>query len=74
MKQAPVTTSTGIKMGSRWNESPKPMKIDDPDMIAIQGWLIQSPDWHHARNLDKIVTKICFGFAFVILMAVLFAK
>ena len=44
MKNIPYTTSTGIKIGSRWNEAPKPMPIDDPDMIKIQGWLIQSPE------------------------------
>ena len=74
MKQVPYTTSTGIKIGYRWNESPKPMPIDDPDMIAIQGWLIQSPDWHRARNLDRIVTRFCFGVAFLILIAALFSK
>lgn len=74
MRNIPYTTSTGIKIGYRWNESPKPMPIDDPDMIAIQGWLIQSPEWHKARNLDKVVNGVCFGFGFVILLAVLFAK
>ena len=55
MSNIPYTTSTGIKMGSRWNESPKPMPIDDPDMIEIQGWLIQSPKWHRQRKLEKWV-------------------
>jgi hypothetical protein len=74
MRNIPYTTSTGIKIGSRWNESPKPMPIDDPDMIAIQGWLIQSPDWHRARNLDALVTKVCLSIGFVIFLAVVFAK
>lgn len=74
MKQVPYTTSTGIKIGYRWNESPKPMPIDDPDMIAIQGWLIQSPDWHRARNLDALVTKVCLSIGFVIFLAVVFSK
>lgn len=74
MKHVPVTTSTGIKMGYRWNESPKPMPIDDPDMIAIQGWLIQSPEWHRARNLDAVVTKVCLSIGFVIFLAVVFSK
>ena len=74
MRNIPYTTSTGIKIGSRWNESPKPMPIDDPDMIKIQGWLIQSPEWHRARNLDAVVTKICLSIGFVIFLALVFAK
>lgn len=74
MKNIPYTTSTGIKIGSRWNESPKPMPIDDPDMIKIQGWLIQSPEWHRQRNLDSLVTKVCFGIAFAILIVAVFSK
>lgn len=58
MKNTPVTTSTGIKMSSRWNESPKPMPIDDPDMITIQGWFICKPEWHKARRMDKIIYAI----------------
>lgn len=74
MKNIPYTTSTGIKIGSRWNESPKPMPIDDPDMLKIQGWLIQSPEWHRQRNLDSLVGKICFGIAFAILIVAVFSK
>jgi hypothetical protein len=33
MKEIPYTTSTGVQIGLRHNESPKPMPIDDPDMI-----------------------------------------
>lgn len=74
MKSVPYTTSTGIKIGCRWNESPKPMPIDDPDMIKIQGWLIQSPEWHRARKLDSLVTKICTGFALVVFLVAVFSK
>ena len=74
MKNVPYTTSTGIKIGYRWNESPKPMPIDDPDMITILGWLIHPPEWHKSRSIDRLVTKICLGFVFVILLAVIFAK
>lgn len=74
MRNIPYTTSTGIKIGYRWNESPKPMPIDDPDMIAIQGWLIQSPDWHRARSIDSIFTKICVSIGLIIIFAAVFAK
>lgn len=55
MKNVPYTTSTGVKIGSRWNESPKPMPIDDPDMETIQGWFILSPELHRQRKLEKVV-------------------
>jgi len=55
MKVIPYTTSTGVKIGLRWNESPKPMPIDDSDMITIQGWFICKPEWHKARNMERIV-------------------
>jgi hypothetical protein len=72
MSNIPYTTSTGIKMGSRWNESPKPMPIDDPDMIEIQGWLIQSPEWHRQRKIEKLFYGLSTAVVLVIciLMAV----
>lgn len=69
MKNIPVTTSTGIKMGSRWNESPKPMPIDDPDMIAIQGWFICKPEWHKARSMERIVYGASTIFALIVVFA-----
>ena len=53
MKTVPYTTSTGVKIGSRWNESPKPMPIDDPDMEFIQGVFIHSGKWHRQRKIEK---------------------
>ena len=55
MKNVTYTTSTGVKIGSRWNESPKPMPIDDPDMIEIQGWFIGSSEYHRQRKMEKVV-------------------
>ena len=51
----PYKTSTGVQIGLRYNESPKPMPIDDPDMIVIQSWLICKPEWHKARSMERIV-------------------
>jgi hypothetical protein len=70
MKVIPYTTSTGVKIGLRWNESPKPMPIDDPDMETIQGWFICKPEWHKARNLDRIVYIWSTIFALLILITV----
>ena len=73
MRNIPYTTSTGVKIGSRWNESPKPMPIDDPDMITIQGWLIHSDEWHRQRNISRIVT-IAFTALAVILAFAMWVK
>ena len=65
----PYTTSTGVKIGSRYNESPKPMPIDDPDMILHQGWLIQSPEWHFQRKIEKWVYGSSMGVLLLIVAA-----
>ena len=69
MKVIPYTTSTGIKMGSRYNESPKPMPIDDPDIIAIQVWLNCSPEWHRQRNMERTVYILFTAFSLIICIA-----
>ena len=71
MRNVPYTTRTGVKIGSRWNESPKPMPIDDPDMIAIQSWFICKPEWHKARSMERIV--YIWGTVFAILLCILMA-
>ena len=72
MKNVPYTTSTGVQIGLRYNESPKPMPIDDPDMITIQSWFICKPQWHKARSMERIVYIWSTVFAILIcfLMAV----
>lgn len=74
MKNIPYTTSTGVKIGSRWNESPKPMPIDDPDMITIQSWFICKPQWHKARSVERIVTIVCTTIALLIMLAMWVSK
>jgi hypothetical protein len=69
MRNTPYTTSTGVQIGLRYNESPKPMPIDDPDMIAIQGWFICKPQWHKARNMERVVLSGCTVFAVLIMIA-----
>jgi hypothetical protein len=69
MKNIPYTTSSGVKIGSRYNESPKPMPIEDQDMITIQSWLICKPDWHRARNMERIILIGCTTFAILIMFA-----
>jgi len=73
MKSVPYTTSTGVKIGYRWNESPKPMPIDDPDMETIQGWFILTPKLHRQRKIEKIVLVSCTSMALLICLAMLVA-
>lgn len=69
MKTIPYTTSTGIKIGCRWNESPKPMPIDDPDMELIQGLFIHSGKWHRQRRIEKIFNNISLATMLIIAIA-----
>ena len=66
MRTVPYTTSTGIQIGCRYNESPKPMPIDDEDMIYIQSLFIFSPEWHRQRNLERMVLIGCTGFVMLL--------
>lgn len=68
MKVIPYTTSTGVKMGYRYNESPKPMPIDDPDMLFIQSLFIYSGEWHRQRALDKLLTSVFAGVVLVVVV------
>ena len=74
MRSIPYTTSTGVKIGSRWNESPKPMPIDDPDMILIQSLFICPPKWHKARKMERIVYFAFTAVAILIIIAMVIKK
>ena len=66
MKTIPYTTSKGVQIGCRYNESPKPMPIDDEDMIYIQSLFIFPPEWHRQRNLERLVLLSCTGFVMLL--------
>jgi hypothetical protein len=66
MKTIPYTTSKGIQIGCRYNESPKPMPIDDEDMIYIQTLFIHPPEWHRQRNLERLVLIGFTGFVMLL--------
>jgi hypothetical protein len=73
MRTTPYTTSTGVQIGCRYNESPKPMPIDDEDMIYIQTLFIHSPEWHRQRNLERLTLIVCTGFVVFVAIAFLMA-
>ena len=68
LKNVPYTTKTGVRMGIRYNESPKPMPIDDSDMIAIQGWFICDKGWHKQRTIETIVLRISGGVLLLVIL------
>jgi hypothetical protein len=69
MKVIPYTTSTGVQIGLRYNETPKPMPIDDPDMETIQSLFICSKEWHRQRNMERLVygASVCMALTIMIL-------
>ena len=74
MKTIPYTTSQGIQIGRRYNECPKPMPIDDEDMIYIQSLFIFPPEWHRQRNLERLVLIVCTGFVMFVCVVFLMAR
>jgi hypothetical protein len=69
MKVIPYTTSTGVQIGLRYNETPKPMPIDDSDMELIQSLFICSKEWHRQRNMERLVygASVCMALIVMIL-------
>jgi hypothetical protein len=74
MKPVPYTTSTGVQIGCRYNESPKPMPIEDEDMLYIQSLFIHSPEWHRQRNVERLTVIVCTAFVIGICTAFLMAS
>ena len=61
MKNVPYKTKAGVQIGARYNESPKPMPIEDNDMLAVQSWFICGKEWHKRRALETIAFRISVG-------------
>jgi hypothetical protein len=70
----PYTTSTGIKIGSRYNESPKPQMIDDMDMLRLQRALIFSGRAQKQDNLVMIKNAFAIGWIILLIVAVFWMK
>jgi hypothetical protein len=70
----PYTTSTGIKIGSRYNESPKPQMIDDMDMLRLQRALIFSGRAQKQDNLVMIKNAFVIGWIILLIVAVFWMK
>jgi hypothetical protein len=70
----PYTTRTGIKIGSRYNESPKPQMIDDMDMLRLQRALIFSGRAQKQDNLVMIKNAFVLGWILLLIVAVFWMK
>ena len=70
----PYTTRTGIKIGSRHNESPKPQMIDDMDMLRLQRALIFSGRAQKQDNLVMIKNAFAIGWILLLIVAVFWIK
>ena len=70
----PYTTSTGIRIGSRYNESPKPQVIDDMDMLRLQRALIFSGRAQKQDNLVMIKNALAIGWILLLIVAVFWMK
>lgn len=74
MKNVPYKTKTGVQIGLRYNESPKPMPIDDSDMITIQGWFICDKGWHKNRAVETAVMRLSAGVLVLVILGMWITK
>jgi hypothetical protein len=61
-------------MGIRYNESPKPMPIDDSDMLTVQSWLICDKGWHKKRTIETIAMRISAGVLVLVILGMWITK
>lgn len=74
LKNVPYMTKTGVQIGLRYNESPKPMPIDDSDMIAIQGWFICDKGWHKQRTVETLVMRFSASVLVLVILGMWITK
>jgi hypothetical protein len=54
----PYTTSTGLKIGSRYQENGITAPINDPDMLLIQEALLATPDYIRSKKIYRITIAL----------------
>jgi hypothetical protein len=73
MKATPYTTSTGIQIGCRYNESPKPMEITDKDMLYLQEALLATPAYIRNKHIyNATVALSTLGALLLVIISFLF--
>jgi hypothetical protein len=69
----PLTTKTGIKMGSRYLENGNRTQIDDPDMLFLQEALLSTPQYRRAKRIEAWVIRLSVaGLVFIAFYSFLF--
>ena len=69
----PLTTKTGIKMGSRYLENGNTMPIEDPDMLFLQEALLSTPQYRRAKRIEAWVIRLSVaGLVFIAFYSFLF--
>lgn len=69
----PLTTKTGIKMGSRYLENGNTMPIEDPDMLFLQEALLSTPQYRKAKRIEAWVIRLSVaGLVFIAFYSFLF--
>jgi len=69
----PLTTKTGIKMGSRYLENGNTMPIEDPDMLFLQEALLSTPQYRRAKRIEALIIRFSMAvFIFAIFYGFLF--
>lgn len=74
MKNVPYKTKSGVKIGARYNESPKPMPIEDNDMLAVQSWFICDKGWHKKRTIETIAFRVSVGALVLVILGMWITK
>ena len=75
MKATPYTTSTGIQIGCRYNESPKPMAITDKDMLYLQEALLATPAYIRSKHIyNATVALSTLGALLLVIISFLFTQ
>jgi len=57
----PLTTKTGIKMGSRYLENGNTMPIEDPDMLFLQEALLSTPEYRKTKRIELLTIRSSFA-------------
>jgi hypothetical protein len=74
-KQVPYVTSTGIQIGIGYiQRPPKPMPIDDKDMLYLQEALLATPEYIRSKHIyNATIALSTLGALFITFAIFLFS-
>ena len=74
-KQVPYVTSTGIQIGIGYiQRPPKPMPIDDKDMLYLQEALLATPEYIRSKHIyNTTIALSTLGALFITFAIFLFS-